>query len=157
MKKILFVCLGNICRSPAAEGVMTKMIQEKGLEDQYWCDSAGTAGYHSGARADPRMTSAASQRGYDLTSKARRFQKKDFEEFDYILTMDESNYEDVMAQDSWDEYTDKVFRFRDFCTQHKIDGVPDPYYGGADGFDHVIDILEDGCANFLEKIQKGEI
>ena len=153
-KKILFVCLGNICRSPAAEGIMHKMIKSEGLENQIEVDSAGTMGYHTGEKADPRMRKHASQRGYDLTSLARRFSPdKDFKEFDYIVTMDNQNYEDIISMDYKNEYSSKVLKMSNFCKVHKIDEVPDPYYSGSEGFEKVLDILEDGCKNLLVRIK----
>ncbi|MHB1687951.1 MAG: low molecular weight protein-tyrosine-phosphatase [Ignavibacteriaceae bacterium] len=156
-KKILFVCLGNICRSPAAEGIMSRMIKFEGLENQIEVDSAGTIAYHTGEHADPRMRKHASQRGYDLTSLARKFNpEKDFKKFDYIITMDNQNYEDVLSIDIKNEYAFKVFKMVQFCKSHKVDAVPDPYYSGSEGFENVLDILEDGCQNLLKKI-KNEI
>jgi protein-tyrosine phosphatase len=157
VKKVLFVCLGNICRSPAAEGVFKQMVLKAGLEAQIHCDSAGTSGYHDGAPADSRMRQAASQRGYDLTSISRMFTDEDFEHFDIIVVMDDANYQDVLMVDFEKQYEQKVFRFREFCTAHQITGVPDPYFGGERGFFHVMDILEDGCHNLLERIRAGQI
>ncbi len=153
-KKILFVCLGNICRSPAAEGIMYGFIKSEGLENQIEVDSAGTMGYHTGEKADPRMRKHASQRGYDLTSLARRFNpEKDFSNFDYIVTMDNQNYEDVISMDRKYEYSFKVSKMAQFCKTHKVNEVPDPYYSGSEGFENVLDILEDGCKNLLTKIK----
>ena len=153
-KKILFVCLGNICRSPAAEGIMYGFIKSEGLENQIEVDSAGTMGYHTGEKADPRMRKHASQRGYDLTSLARRFNpEKDFRNFDYIVTMDNQNYEDVISMDRTNQYASKVLKMAQFCKVHKVVEVPDPYYSGSEGFENVLDILEDGCKNLLTKIK----
>ncbi|HUX93999.1 MAG TPA: low molecular weight protein-tyrosine-phosphatase [Ignavibacteriaceae bacterium] len=153
-KKILFVCLGNICRSPAAEGIMHGFIKSEGLENQIEVDSAGTMGYHTGEKADPRMRKHASQRGYDLTSLARRFNpEKDFRNFDYIVTMDNQNYEDVISMDRKNEYSSKILKMAQFCKTHKVNEVPDPYYSGSEGFENVLDILEDGCNNLLTKIK----
>lgn len=154
MIQVLFVCLGNICRSPAAEGVMTKLIEKNGLSDLIQCDSAGTSGFHRGEPADSRMRKAASERDYHLTSRSRQFNFKDFEEFDYIVAMDDDNYSDIYFHDSENKFQNKIYRFRDFCLDHEIPGVPDPYYGGEEGFQHVLDILEDGCQGLLNHIKK---
>ena len=154
MKKLLFVCLGNICRSPAAEAIMIKMVADKGLSAKYFCDSAGTSGYHIGERADARMIEHAKKRGYDITSRGRQFSKKDFTDFDYILTMDESNYQNVCDKDYKNEYKCKVHPMVKFCLQHQVDKVPDPYYGGPEGFENVLSILEDACSNLLNHLEK---
>ncbi len=153
MKKVLFVCLGNICRSPSAEGVFTKMVVDAGLADVISIDSCGTAAHHTGEPADPRMIEHAKKRGYELTSIARGIQKKDFQEFDYILTMDNSNYNNVVAMAA-DIDKHKIRRLTDFCTDHPHDQIPDPYYGGADGFELVLDLLEDACQGLLDHLQK---
>ncbi|WP_372370363.1 low molecular weight protein-tyrosine-phosphatase [Candidatus Uabimicrobium sp. HlEnr_7] len=154
MKRILFVCLGNICRSPTAEGIMVKMIEQKNLSDKYQCDSAGTSGYHIGEKADQRMISHAKKRNYDLTSLSRQFDRKnDFELFDYIITMDQHNYENVCDYDFGNKYQHKIYPMVKFCSKHKVDKVPDPYYGGAQGFENVMDILEDACRGLLEYVE----
>lgn len=157
MKKLLFVCLGNICRSPAGEGIMQKMIENQGLEDNYSCDSAGTSAYHQGEPADSRMRKHAKKRGYMLTSVARQFVAEDFDNFDYILTMDQSNYRNVLAVATSDEQKNKVYSMTKFCTRHTEQSVPDPYYGGDAGFEKVLDILEDSCEEMLRKLQSSEI
>ena len=156
MKKLLFVCLGNICRSPAAEGVMKTLVAKNNLSDKIYIDSCGTSSNHEGEQADPRMRTHATQRGYNLESIARGFREKDFEEFDYILTMDDSNYSNILALDKSKEYGEKVIPMTKFCKNINAKDVPDPYYGGTDGFEHVLDILEDACENFLTKV-KGEL
>lgn len=154
-KKILFVCMGNICRSPAAEGIMNKMVEEKNLKNKIEIDSAGTIGYHEGEPADARMSRHAARRGYKLTSLSRKFNpNKDFEKFDYIVTMDDNNYEDILSLDKNQEYRHKVFKVSKFFTDHNYSEVPDPYYGGSDGFEIVLDLLEEGNKNLLEKIRK---
>lgn len=154
-KKVLFVCMGNICRSPAAEGVMKKMISENGLNNVIEVDSAGTIGYHEGEPADPRMSKHAIKIGYKLTSSSRKFNpKNDFEYFDYIVTMDDNNYQDILALDKKYEYSHKIFKMAKFFTEHDEYEVPDPYYGQAHGFELVLDLLEDGNKNLLEKIRK---
>jgi protein-tyrosine phosphatase len=153
LKKVIFICLGNICRSPSAEGVMKHLVKEKGLEDIIYVDSAGIMGYHTGDRADPRMRKHAMKRGYDLTSIARGFNpREDFDEFDYIIAMDSSNYNDLQSKDTGEKYKNKILMMTDFCRTVRAAEVPDPYYGGADGFELVLDILEDACEGLLERI-----
>ncbi len=151
-KRILFVCLGNICRSPAADGIMRRMAAEKGLEGRLLIDSAGTYGGHTGSLPDSRMREAASRRGYDLDHRSRRITAADFDAFDLILTMDDSNYENVCRLAPGRESVEKVERMTDYCRRFDIDHVPDPYYEGRDGFEYVLDILEDACSNLLEKL-----
>ncbi len=149
---ILFVCLGNICRSPAAEGVFKKLAADAGLD--MVIDSAGTAGWHSGEPADARMRNHAKARGYSLDSVARQFNPAvDFEKFDWIITMDDQNYLDLQSMDREGAYTNKLKRMVDFCSQQHIKAVPDPYYGGPEGFEQVIDILEDACGGLLEELR----
>ncbi len=152
--KLLFVCLGNICRSPAAEGVMRRMIDEAGLGDVILIDSAGTAGWHHGKRADQRMLAAATARGFDLTSFARQVQNVDLEQFDLVLVMDRSNHQDLRAFDRESRHGHKVRLFCEFCSRHQETEVPDPYYGGPEGFDKVLDLLEDGCAGVLTHVRQ---
>ena len=155
MIKVLFVCTGNICRSPAAEGIFKKFVRDANLENDISIDSAGTIGYHSGELPDARMRKHASARGYNLDSRARQFNpKKDYEEFDYIITMDDYHYTDLIQLDRKKLYTTKLFKMADFISDKNISEVPDPYYGGAEGFEFVIDILEDGTKNLLTKIKK---
>lgn len=145
-KKILFVCLGNICRSPAAEGVMRKKAEGLPLE----IDSAGTANYHIGELPDHRMRSHAAKRGYHLTHRARQFNPDvDFEKFDLILAMDKDNMEDLQRMDRKKKYSHKLKMMTDFSTTMDIDEVPDPYYNGPEGFEYVLDILEDACDGLL--------
>jgi protein-tyrosine phosphatase len=149
-KKILFVCLGNICRSPSAENIMNYLVKEQGKSNLITSDSAGTASYHTGASPDRRMAIAAQKRDITLTGKARQFAKQDFLEFDLILAMDRSNYQNIMALDPDREYQDKVRMICDFCRTHGDREVSDPYYGGVDGFDYVIDLLFDACSGLLD-------
>ncbi len=152
MKKVLFVCLGNICRSPAAEGIFRKFVEEEGLSDKIKIDSAGTNGLHDGEDADPRMKKAAIERGYQLTSKSRKIMKRDLVQFDYILAMDSSNKENILSLGDG-EFDDKVELMLNYSKKHKGEEVPDPYYGGAQGFNHVIDLLEDSCKNLLNEVK----
>lgn len=155
MIKVLFVCMGNICRSPAAEGIMKKKLIDAGLEKFVDVDSAGTIGYHEGEQPDARMIVHASGRGYNLEHKARKFNlNKDADYFDYILTMDADNYNALMRLDSSKTFRDKVFRMTEFSSNKKVREVPDPYYGGSDGFERVIDILENCIDNFIKIIRK---
>lgn len=151
--KLLFVCLGNICRSPSAENIMNYLIKQKGLGDQILCDSAGTSSYHIGASPDQRMKAAAARRGIELVGRARQFDVSDFEKFDLILAMDQENYQDILTLDSQSRYRHKVRLMCEFATRHQVKEVPDPYYGGKAGFDRVIDLLLDACEGLLSEIQ----
>lgn len=153
MVKILFVCMGNICRSPSGEAVMNKLVKRAGLENEIECDSAGTIAYHEGEPADARMKRHAISRGYRLTSISRRFEEIDFENFDYIIAMDESNYNDLHSFDYSKKYENKIFMMTDFTKNGNYREVPDPYYSGPEGFELVLDILEDACAGLLEEIK----
>lgn len=155
--KLLFVCLGNICRSPSAENIMKHLIEREGLSDRIICDSAGTSSYHIGSSPDRRMSAAAQMKGIKLEGKARQFKKFDFEEFDLILAMDRENYQNILYLDPNGKYRDKVRLMCDFCTRHHIKEVPDPYYGGPEGFNQVIDILLDACEGLLEYIVKNQL
>jgi len=154
VKKILFVCLGNICRSPAAEGIFRRLVEDAGLKDQFHIDSAGTSGrYHEGEDSDARMRAHAKERKYILTSTARQLHREDLEEYDWILTMDESNYVNTLKLTTDKNLHKKIHKMVSFCKIHKVDEVPDPYYGGEDGFRLVLDILEDACQELLLKIK----
>ncbi|CDN31521.1 Low molecular weight protein tyrosine phosphatase [Mucinivorans hirudinis] len=149
--KFLFVCLGNICRSPAAEGILRTMIQRIGIPNVD-VDSAGTYGGHDGEKPDPRMLRAAAKRGYVLEHSAREIRTEDFEEFDKIFVMDDSNYDDVMRLAPDTQSQEKVERITKYCTRYKVDHVPDPYYNKREGFDEVLDILEDACEGIVENM-----
>lgn len=151
--KLLFVCMGNICRSPAAEGIMKSIIQKNNFEEFIEVDSAGTLDYHSGELPDPRMRRHAKNRGYDLVSRARVFTSLDFKKYYKIIVMDNQNYADVTLLTSDKNDIDKVFMFTNFCTKFDIPTVPDPYYGGETGFEFVLDMLEDGCDNLFNIIK----
>ena len=150
--KLLFVCLGNICRSPSAENIMNQLIEEAGLSDKIVCDSAGTSGYHIGAAPDRRMNIAANKRGLELVGQSRKLKPSDLQNFDLILAMDKENYEDILYLDREGKYEQKVRMMCEFATQKPDKEVPDPYYGGADGFDYVIDLLYDACAGLLDYV-----
>ncbi len=157
MKRVLFVCLGNICRSPAAEGVFRKMVRHAGLEDQIEIDSCGTGGWHENEPPDNRMIHHAKERGYDLSDlRARQIvAPDDFYKFDYILTMDESNKRQVLNLDTQRAHHAKVRPLLSFCRLHQnVTEVPDPYYKEASGFDYVLDLLEDACAELLNHLRQ---
>jgi protein-tyrosine phosphatase len=154
--KLLFVCLGNICRSPSAENIMNHLIQEAALDNKITCDSAGTSGYHIGASPDRRMNSAAIKRGIELQGKARKLTPLDLERFDLILAMDRENYQDILYLDREGKFEDKIHLMCDFATQKADKEVPDPYYGVQDGFEYVIDLLFDACAGLLNYVVNSE-
>lgn len=155
--KLLFVCLGNICRSPSAENIMNHLLTTRQLAHQFSCDSAGTSSYHIGSPPDRRMAKAARDKGIVLQGQARQFQSEDFERFDWILAMDDSNYRDILSVDQERRYQDKVRKICDFCRHHPDTEVPDPYYGGEDGFRYVIDLLTDACEGLLEYLLQESI
>ncbi len=152
-KRVLFVCLGNICRSPAGEGVFRGLLEEKGLLDGFEVDSAGTSSYHIGEAPDRRMRQAAAKRGYELNGHSRRLAREDFQRFDLIVAMDRSNMRQIHAADRRGEYRRKVRLFCDFVPGSGLLDVPDPYYGGHDGFERVLDLLESGAHALLEHLQ----
>lgn len=154
--RILFVCLGNICRSPSGENVMRHLVEKEGLSDAFELDSAGTAGWHIGKSPDSRMTAAARARGIRMSGRARQVKTEDFTDFDFIFAMDRSNYADLLAlQSRCHAPTAQLQLFCDLCEEHDETEVPDPYYGGPEGFEKVLDLLEDGCAAFLRRWKNG--
>lgn len=153
MKRILFVCLGNICRSSSAEGVMKHLVEKAGREAEFMIDSAGILSYHQGELPDERMRWHAARRGYKLVHRSRPVCTQDFFDFDWIIGMDDRNVEDLKERAPSLEAEAKICRMTDFCTRHpEADYVPDPYYGGAEGFEYVLDLLEDACAGLLEQL-----
>lgn len=153
--RILFVCLGNICRSPAAEGIFTNLIEIHGLGQSVSCDSAGTSGYNEGDGAWPKMNNIAWERGYKLTSISRRINPlRDFGYFDLIVGMDEQNIRDLtrMAPDA--KAKAKICKMTDYCSRHNDNVVPDPYYGDTRDYELVIDLLEDACEGLIQSITK---
>jgi protein-tyrosine phosphatase len=154
--RILFVCMGNICRSPTAEGVMRGLLREAGLEDRIELDSAGTGGWHAGDPPDARATAAARARGVVLDGAARAVTAEDFERFDLLLAMDRENERDLLARAPDAEGRAKVRLLREFDPEAVAAGdldVPDPYYGGARGFEHVLDLVEAACRGLLAEVR----
>ncbi|AHB06576.1 low molecular weight protein-tyrosine-phosphatase [Pandoraea pnomenusa] len=157
MKKtsVLFICMGNICRSPSADGIFRHRLAEAGLSDLIEVDSAGTHGYHIGHAPDARTQAAAERRGYDLSAlRARRVERGDFARFEWIVAMDNANVAELMA-DCPAEHRHKIVRLMDFATRHDAEEVPDPYYGGAQGFETVLDYIEDGIDGLLRRLRQG--
>jgi protein-tyrosine phosphatase len=144
--------MGNICRSPAAEGVFLHLLAEAGLEHCFAVDSAGTGGWHVGHRADRRMIAAAERRGIHLPSRARQIEAADLQRFDHILTMDADNLAAVRRLERQAPGGARISPLIDHCRQLRSPEVPDPYYGGEDGFERVLDLLEDACAGLLEDL-----
>ena len=153
-KSVLFVCLGNICRSPAAEAIFIDLIKKKGLNDNFFVDSAGTGSWHIGKKADIRMRIAAQKRGVEILSIARQINAKDFEKFNYIIAMDDSNFENISYFKSNKSLSDfsSINKIQNFRSVFEEAEVPDPYFGGDEGFDNVLDILEDSVSGFLDTI-----
>jgi protein-tyrosine phosphatase len=152
--KILFVCLGNICRSPAGEGIMKAKIAAGSLDDKMEVDSAGILGYHAGELPDQRMRQHGGRRGYRFDSRSRKVTTDDFYRFDMIVAMDDRNYDDLLYLTPDLESRNKIRKMADFLRKIPYDHVPDPYYSGASGFELVLDLLEDGCQNLLEEVKK---
>ena len=151
---VLFVCLGNICRSPTAHAVFRKMVQDNGLQDVIDIDSAGTAAYHVGKHADTRSMETARNRGIDMLDlRARKVDFGDFYVYDYILAMDEQNYHNLLDI-ALPEHKEKVQMFLDYTSEVEESEVPDPYYGGPQGFEHVFDLVESASQGLLNHIKK---
>ncbi|MDH5611913.1 MAG: low molecular weight phosphotyrosine protein phosphatase [Gammaproteobacteria bacterium] len=154
MVKVLFVCMGNICRSPSAEGVFRQKVEIAGLDDKIHIDSAGTHAYHVGNPPDPRSQAAAIKRNFDLSSqRARKVQVNDFEEFDYVIAMDMSNVDNLQAICPAG-LEDKIHLFLKFSDNTSVKEVPDPYYGGINGFETVLDLIEDAADGLITHLQK---
>lgn len=151
--RVLFVCLGNICRSPAAEIIFKQLVTDTKCEEDFEIDSAGTNGHHEDAPPDARMAAALTLKGYAVGGRARRIAPDDLRKFDLIVTMDESNLRDVQRLDPSGTFYSKIRPFVSFCSTHDDLRVPDPYYGGQWGFDHVIELLEDGCQGILGSLE----
>ena len=154
VKKILFVCLGNICRSPAAEGIFKKKIKDRELENLFVVDSAGTGGWHVGNLADRRMREAALSRGIELTSRSRKIEHNDLYEFDHILVMDKDNLNAVksLIKDNTYPINSKIKLILSYSKKSQLDEVPDPYYGGQNGFENVLDLLDDAIDELIDSL-----
>ncbi len=153
--RILFVCMGNICRSPTAEGVFRRKIEEAGLADRVEIDSAGTHAYHVGEPPDPRAREAASRRGIDLSGlRARQAQADDFARFDYVLAMDRDNYHGLMRLAERNRGAARLHLFLEFARGIGEQEVPDPYYGGDQGFEQVLDMIEEASDGLIEHLRK---
>ncbi len=149
---VLFVCLGNICRSPTAEGIFRSQLENAGLSQQVMVDSAGTSNWQIDSPPDPRARQAAKARGYNLDAlRGRQIHSDDFEKFDLIIAMDKSNYSDLV--DLAGNNASRVHLMLDFASRSDLDEVPDPYFGEEDGFDHVIDLLEDATTGLIRHIR----
>ena len=152
--RVCFVCLGNICRSPTADGVMVSLVEAAGLADHILVDSAGTSAHHVGEGADRRSAAVARRRGYHLTSRSRQFVPADWQRFDYVLAMDRSNLRNLQRLPGARSFSGTLALFRDFDPESPRGAdTPDPYYGGPDGFDHVLDLCERGCEGLLQHIR----
>lgn len=148
--KVLFVCLGNICRSPAAEGMMRRLVERKGLANRFELDSAGFYGGHAGDLPDRRMRVHARQRGLELTHISRQITRADFDRFDWIVAMDDANYDDLRRLAATPEELRKLLKMASFLRFHPhYDYIPDPYYEGSEGFELVLDLLDDACEGLL--------
>jgi protein-tyrosine phosphatase len=156
LTRVLFVCMGNICRSPTAEGVFRKLVHDEGLEDQIEIESAGTGGWHVGEPPDTRASEAARRRGIELDGAARQFSAADFDRFDLILAMDAENRRELLRVAPDDEARAKVRLFREFdpASNGEPDlDVPDPYFGGEQGFEHVLDLVDAAARGLLDELR----
>lgn len=151
---VLFVCMGNICRSPTAEGVFRHIVNQEGLDEFIHIDSAGTHAYHVGEQPDSRAQQTARNRGIDLSQqRARKVHRDDFESFDYVLAMDNDNHS-ILASMCPAHKDENLSLFLDFAPSRSESEVPDPYYGGPQGFEHVFDLVEDASRGLIEDIRK---
>lgn len=152
---VLFICLGNICRSPAAEGIMKSLVEKERMSDDFFIDSAAIGSWHIGQLPDSRMRKCGAEHGYRFDSHARQFQKSDFQHFDLIVVMDNENYRAITSMASSQADKDKVVRIADYLTHHReYTTVPDPYYGDYSDFELVIELLEDACQGLLDSIKE---
>tara|TARA_Y100001968_G_scaffold7184_1_gene6171 strand:+ start:141 stop:614 length:474 start_codon:yes stop_codon:yes gene_type:complete len=154
VKKVLFVCLGNICRSPAAEGIFKQKIKDKDIENLFFVDSAGTGSWHVGNLADSRMRETALSRGVELTSRSRQIEANDLYEFDHILVMDKDNLHAVksLSRDQLNPVNSKIKLILSYSKDSKFDEVPDPYYGGQNGFEKVLDLLDNAIDGLIDSL-----
>lgn len=146
--------MGNICRSPAAEIVFRQQVTQAGLAGAIEIDSAGTIGYHAGKGPDPRMAATLAARGYPISGRARQIQRADLDRFDLVLVADEENLADVHALQPQGGHRATIQLLTDFCRTHRASRVPDPYYGGQQGFEQVADLVEDACRGLLSDLQE---
>jgi len=151
--KVLFVCLGNICRSPAAEAIFKSYVDKNGRTKSFFIDSAGTSGFHHGELPDSRMRAHGQKRHFEINSRSRLLLREDLDNFDHIYVMDAKNLSATLSL-ATKENASKVEMLTDYCRKIKIDHVPDPYYGGAEGFERVFDILEDACLHLFDTLVK---
>ncbi len=152
--RVLFICMGNICRSPAAEIVFRKQVEDAGLSEAIHIDSAGTIGYHAGKGPDPRMSDTLRSRGYTIAGRSRQVRSEDLADFDLLLVADEENLSDVRCLDPHGTHRDKIRLLVDYCVEQEASHVPDPYYGGQRGFEEVADLVEDACGGLLEELKR---
>lgn len=152
MHRILFLCMGNICRSPAGHCVLQHLVNDAGRQDEFEIESAGTIGFHVGEPPDRRMQQSMRARGIPVIGRSRKLQAADLEHYDLILAMDYDNLADAKALDPSEKNHHRIRLFCDYCTEHHERQVPDPYYGGDRGFEHVLDLIEDGCRNLLKQL-----
>lgn len=155
MKKIMFVCMGNICRSPLAHAVFEHKVKERGLEAYYDVESSGTYGYHAGEDADARMRKTAADHGIVFHHPAQKFESRFLDDYQLVLAMDQSNYDDIRYSASGHPNLNRVHKFREFDPKGSAhDDVPDPYYGGAQGFEKVFAMVDRTCENLLDHLEK---
>jgi protein-tyrosine phosphatase len=152
--RVLFICMGNICRSPAAEIVFRRMVDEAELSHTIHIDSAGTIGYHAGKGPDPRMAATLKSRGYTIAGKSRQVRPDDLDDFDLLLVADQENLSDLHRLDREGVRRSKIRLLVEFCQDREASHVPDPYYGGQKGFDDVVDLVEDACEGLLHHLRK---
>jgi protein-tyrosine phosphatase len=152
--RVLFVCMGNICRSPASEIIFRQLVADAGRGEEIEIDSAGTLGFHQGDPPDARMAATLRDHGYTVAGRARQIRAADLAAFDLIVTMDEDNLAAVRSLDREGRFHAKIRPLVEFCREHRTARVPDPYYGGQQGFELVVKLLEDGCAGILDEIPR---
>jgi len=154
MKRILFLCMGNICRSPAGHCVFQHLVDQAEVSDQFEIDSAGIIGFHAGEAPDERIQESMRSRNIPVIGKARQLKVVDLDYYDLILAMDKENLKNAQKLDPSGKLHHKIRLFCEYCTEHDETEVPDPYYGGKSGFEQVLDLIEDGCANLLKVLRQ---